>query len=139
MFCGRPNRWNCKHSGRCDVSEQGAARRADANEPGYCGAEGRGCLPQAKARFAVVLSCLHREIAILIGEVVDGGNLVIEIVQPTFTEYLRKSSVFGDRDAALRDPRVCAPAPIGRLISRSMTAIDPLSAIDPAFRDVDVH
>src|SRR5712672_3144340 len=104
MFCGRPNRWNCKHSGGLDVSEQGAARRADANEPGYCGAEGRGCLPQAKARSAVVLSCFHREIAILHRprRRRRWRNLVImEIVQPTSTAYLRKSSLFGDRDAAL--------------------------------------
>jgi hypothetical protein len=38
------------------------------------------------------------------GEVVDGGNLVIEIVQPTFTEYLRKRSAFGDCHAALPGP-----------------------------------
>src|SRR5258707_10699644 len=63
MSTGRPKPWNCNHSDRLTNAEQGAARRADANEPGYCGAEGRSCLPQAKARFAVVLSCLHREIA----------------------------------------------------------------------------
>jgi len=61
------------------------------------------------------------------GEVVDGGTLVIiEIFQPTFTEYFGKSQFSAIvRPHSGRASAALNPELAGRLISRPMTAIDP--------------